>query len=623
MLSVYFVKKIIFFLAVFLLFYGCLGVSETLTEEQAYAIAQESICIQNGNIVGSPIFENNTWWFQLDTPINEQGCSRVCAVPESTKTAMVKFRCIPQIPPKMTENEARGIAQGSDCVNKGNLSDRTFYDSNTDMWWIYLDTITPGCSPSCVIKVSTKTARFEPGCTSPPVTPPLFETLNLSKVVTHADLNSFVFLDVDNYSPHPAYYVATNGNDENAGTISSPFATIAHALEIAKEGDAVFVRSGTYATDTLTITQSDFVLVAYPNESVTLKKSNDNVAIRIDGKIHDVTVDRINIDGFDNGIIYGNAATQKSLIFKNLKISNVVTGIENDYPEHTDYLVDGLLVKNVEMTNVTGMGINCGDEQNKCAKNVMIRGVRVFGADNPEDFTGSDSLAMVSSDNILVLGSTFANAPGDSMDFKATRVSVVNSVAARPNRNGIKFWQDGEMINTIIYDSGADAAVVFDPEKDGTEFRMINSVVARHSIRSPPDDRYSYAMTFGYDFPRKSTIVIKNSIIYDMPGPIFVNKESALDIRNNIFSEFIHEDGLFEYGNEKIYNVTELNSKSYAKNNLYTGPMFTNPAGHDFTLLNGSPAIDSGLNGSDIPNFDRNRTTRPKGNGIDIGPYER
>jgi len=612
---------LLFIFAWFILFSGCLGSqAPTITEEEAILIAQNSSCANTGTLAGA-VQEDDTWIIDI-TSASYVDCKQVCIV-YANRTANAEWRCPPGfVPSKITEEEARQIAMDSECGKKGNLS-TTFFDYNTGSWWIYLDMITPGCSPSCVVNENSKTTRFEPGCTAPPGVPPSFEMLNLSGVVTHADMNSFVFLDVNDYSVHPAYYVAANGNDENAGTITNPFATIAHALEVAKEGDAVFVRNGVYATDTLAITQSNFVLAAYTNESVTLKKSNDNVAIRIDGKVHDVTVDGINIDGFDNGIIYGNPATQKSLIFKNLKISNVVTGIENDYPEHTDYLVDGLLIKNVEMTNVTGMGINCGDEQNKCAKNVFIRNVRVFGADNPEDFTGSDSLAMVSSDNILVIGSTFTNAPGDSMDFKATRVSVVNSVAARPNRNGIKFWHDGEMINTIIYDTGADAAVVFDPETDGTELRMINSVVARHSIRSPSDDRYSYAMTFGYDFPRKSRIVIKNSIIYDMPGPIFVNKESMLDIQNNIFYQFIHEDGLFEYGAEKIYNVTELNLNSYAKNNLYTDPMFTNPAGHDFTVLDGSPAIDGGLSGNDIPNFDRNRTIRPEGNGTDIGPFEK
>jgi hypothetical protein len=42
------------------------------------------------------------------------------------------------------------------------------------------------------------------------------------------------------------YYVASGGNDENAGTMDSPFATLQRAIEAAGPGDLVYVRGGTY-----------------------------------------------------------------------------------------------------------------------------------------------------------------------------------------------------------------------------------------------------------------------------------------------------------------------------------------------------------------------------------------
>lgn len=43
------------------------------------------------------------------------------------------------------------------------------------------------------------------------------------------------------------YYVSTTGADKNAGTsLTSPFATLQHAITAANEGDTVFVLSGTY-----------------------------------------------------------------------------------------------------------------------------------------------------------------------------------------------------------------------------------------------------------------------------------------------------------------------------------------------------------------------------------------
>ncbi|HWE96270.1 MAG TPA: right-handed parallel beta-helix repeat-containing protein [Tepidisphaeraceae bacterium] len=71
-----------------------------------------------------------------------------------------------------------------------------------------------------------------------------------------------------------AWYVATNGSDGNAGTLSSPFSTIQHAANLAQPGDTVYVRGGVYhqsvtpprsGTSSLPIT-----FTPYNNEGVTI-----------------------------------------------------------------------------------------------------------------------------------------------------------------------------------------------------------------------------------------------------------------------------------------------------------------------------------------------------------------
>src|SRR5262249_15465090 len=42
------------------------------------------------------------------------------------------------------------------------------------------------------------------------------------------------------------YWVATNGNDNNAGTQQAPFQSISHAASLAGPGDIVYVEAGTY-----------------------------------------------------------------------------------------------------------------------------------------------------------------------------------------------------------------------------------------------------------------------------------------------------------------------------------------------------------------------------------------
>src|SRR4029453_16677762 len=43
-----------------------------------------------------------------------------------------------------------------------------------------------------------------------------------------------------------AYYVATNGNDSDSGTIKQPFRTIRRGITSLAAGDTLYIRSGTY-----------------------------------------------------------------------------------------------------------------------------------------------------------------------------------------------------------------------------------------------------------------------------------------------------------------------------------------------------------------------------------------
>lgn len=61
--------------------------------------------------------------------------------------------------------EARAIAEKSDCVKDGNLTDEIFYNENSQTWWIGLDVEKPGCNPACVVSEESKTAEINWRCT--------------------------------------------------------------------------------------------------------------------------------------------------------------------------------------------------------------------------------------------------------------------------------------------------------------------------------------------------------------------------------------------------------------------------------------------------------------------------
>ena len=70
--------------------------------------------------------------------------------------------------------------------------------------------------------------------------------------------------------------VATNGNDTAAGTLDRPLRTVQRAVDLARPGDSIAVRAGTYAlTDNITITTSGtasqpITLGAYQGERVVI-----------------------------------------------------------------------------------------------------------------------------------------------------------------------------------------------------------------------------------------------------------------------------------------------------------------------------------------------------------------
>lgn len=99
------------------------------------------------------------------------------------------------------------------------------------------------------------------------------------------------------------YYVATTGNDNNAGTSGSPFATITHAATRCVAGDTVHVANGTY-----NLSQASYTNGTAGNP-ITYKATNQGQA-KIVGTTDDPWYNQGNyvvIDGFDitNGVSNG------------------------------------------------------------------------------------------------------------------------------------------------------------------------------------------------------------------------------------------------------------------------------------------------------------------------------
>jgi hypothetical protein len=98
------------------------------------------------------------------------------------------------------------------------------------------------------------------------------------------------------------YYVATNGDDANDGSLSAPFRTINHALSVAMPGDEVQLRGGTYIEKVVfprSGTKGNFItLKEFPGETAIISGSGLTVS-GTEGLLTIDSLQYIAVDGLD------------------------------------------------------------------------------------------------------------------------------------------------------------------------------------------------------------------------------------------------------------------------------------------------------------------------------------
>jgi hypothetical protein len=70
---------------------------------------------------------------------------------------------------------------------------------------------------------------------------------------TKDKLNDIIYPVIPPSYTKGTYYVATNGNDGNAGTYSQPFATLQKGMDMLSAGDTLYVRGGNYSPTASTV----------------------------------------------------------------------------------------------------------------------------------------------------------------------------------------------------------------------------------------------------------------------------------------------------------------------------------------------------------------------------------
>jgi len=404
---------------------------------------------------------------------------------------------------------------------------------------------------------------------------------------------------------------------------------VSEAVMAAGKGDIILLRGGTYKegpTDddaAIRIEQDGLVLRSVPGERAKIvpRVPLNKRGILIGGS--HVMVQGIDLVGFTSaGVGIGKiGVTVKGTVLSDMMIDLPGSGqwvdgvtIWPDLRGQDKAAVDGVLFRNLVVKGASlGVSCNGGPCNNLWFENLLVRGA-------PGTGSGADTVAVEDGENVVLVNVEVTGASADGIDLKARDVLVYGCKIHNVRRNGLKMWHGGDVINTVIHHTGADASVVM---FKGT-YRMLNSLVAFHNYKGPK----SYNLTAGYGVDEPIKVSLINSIFYNTSGGLFFSNRANVKVQRCIFSGIKTGSIMRVRSKGRAVNLTPLAFTARAaalglgKGNRVTDPGFIKAADGNFRLRKGSAALDRGVVVQPFPDVDAAGAPRVQGKAPDIGPYE-
>ncbi len=379
----------------------------------------------------------------------------------------------------------------------------------------------------------------------------ILATALLPAVVTHA----------------ATYYVATTGNNNNPGTSSLPWRTVAYAASKMVAGDTSYVRGGTYQEGTIRFGRSG-------TSSAPIKLLNAPGQFPIINFI-DKTPDRqIRIQNYDG--------TQKALSWitiEGFEIRNGYVGIKlvngqnitirrNWIHHNLRHGIFGGTTKSLidrNKINHNGDFSRCASDPSHCNKDhgIYAHGTAVTVSNNL--FYDNLAMGIQLNGTIAYNSSTY---PGSDFALSHDWIIVNNTFAYEANGPGIVLWgahcDNARIENNVFYENFVRGA---DYKPNGISFTGTSTgVVIRNNLAFASGSGGKVFLGSGGSYTQSGNIV--NTL-----SPRFVNAPATL------------------------------------------------PSSPNFSLASGSPAIDKGLSLS-ASKISYTGTTRPQLSAFDIGAYE-
>ena len=416
------------------------------------------------------------------------------------------------------------------------------------------------------------------------------------------------------------YYVATNGNDSNPGTLNQPWRTVQHAADTAVAGDTIQIRNGVYDEQIIVSNSGDatdgyITFSAYPGETPVVDGAGitaGNNGFVIDGSYIKISGLEIRNWG-DNGITSWNAGY---IEISDCKIHDVGGGIG---------LYDGthdFTVNKVDMYQIVTGGFDASPAGGADCHNGVINDCLVHNMRDPEQNPDGFALGHGGEHN-FVFNRCEVYAVSDGFDISGHDVQI-NSCSSHDNTyTGYKLWDDNiTLTNCLGYNNEVNNLQLTWREKPGTvtlqNCDLLDSTT-NDNIWVQNESRHLHMYNcilaggdnVGLDFEHLGNNTYRGDYnIFNSKDP-----ERTIVVRDHdpeFSSDMIAAGDWSQFSGQDAHSIVWTNPASQ---------LFTNLANGDFTLKEGSVAIDAGTQ-NNAPNVDYAGSVRPQGAGYDIGAYE-
>ena len=362
------------------------------------------------------------------------------------------------------------------------------------------------------------------------------------------------------------YYISTQGSNSNTGSINSPWGSLEFAVTVAKAGDTIIMRGGTYFMNEVFIDRKKGRGGA-PGQYLTIKNfSGEQPFLRYNSRRLIIWADYVRVEGLHLEMPWrcdvfgaGNQIVNNKMTGPQPKFGAIETGgndvlIEGNYIEYDD--TGG---------NTQDHGIYVHKGQRITVRNNTIIGSRGYGIHLFDEHKSADPAVWAANPFVIKDYIIEGNFVSDSQ----TRSGMIIA----KGRGGAFITLENITVRNNIFSSNRDFGLYI---RQGDKIDVFNNTF------------YADGNTSLFIQPSNINGVITGASNLTVKNNIFVISGERAHVRNKAtVPNFVLENNLYETG-PRVQGISDPQP-------IVADPLFVNATALDFSLQANSPAIDKGV----------------------------